>query len=465
MSASTSLLSKGGSAQRRIHPAILPSLILAFMLFFVSSCTSPYINYGVLLWAPSGNEDAGIGNGDFVGIKSSSDIRNIFTVQPLPETGAEPIDLERWRVRVFSDREEAEAYAQEYAQFSQVYARSQTQGLPIRISDDNLSTMIYRLRRDETVKVLLRQEEETNLSGLVDYWYQVLTETGITGWVFGYNLDVLGGSLGQANEQDVQKDELLEGLFNYQWKPEYYLGMIRDKQYDLQRFTTGYGLFADREAKTIRLSVPEENIAFTYQDLFNPRYGQYLADGTSLQITIHSSERITVQYEVPGRVVARGFIRITESIPDLIQAELGRRRQVYQDIVMQGVNYVSSVYGRITLNPEEPSFSWQGFESLDPSLRSQGFSGQGRLAFDRYLGPSLRNEFTGVVSMLPEAGENWQRITWLYTITQAGIRFEFLDIGEPGSLSADRRALSPFIMFFESLHDTPEAEDAAGTDQ
>ena len=442
----------------RVRGAALCTLLL--LVLILTGCGPGYQNYGVLLW---GGPDATIADGSLVGILSSSEIRNVFAVVAADEEEAVPTEFDRWRVRVFGSRTEAETFAEEYAQFKGVLGKSTSQGLPIRISDDNLSTMIYRLRRDEIVKVLYRQEEETNLSGLVDYWYQVLTETGVTGWVFGYNLDVAALDDAENLQETVQaNDELLSGLFTSQWKPEYYLPMIRDSQYDLSRFTPGYGLFADQNAKTIRISVPEESRSFSYSELFNPRYGQYLADGTSLQITIHNTERLTVQYETIDRVVSRTFVRITESIPELIRAELDRRELLYRSILEVGTEFSSNIYGSIRFAEERQGFVWQGYGSLDPSLRPQGFSGTGTLVFDRYLNRELAAEYTGVVSMVPEQGESWQRVSWLYTLTPTGIRFEFLDFGEPATLAVASRALSPFIIFFEA-ETQAEDDDAAAS--
>jgi len=416
--------------------------------FLITGCSSRFEGYGVVLWNPNETEDTQFANGQLVGIIQTSDIRNIYTLGNLEDDSAPSLELERWRVRMFDRQADAQEFAESFSTFAQMYARSRTQGLPMRITDDNLSTMVYRLRRDERVKVLFRQEEQVNLSGLQGYWYQGLTETGVTGWVFGVNLDIEGGDREQSSGPALT-DELLLNFVQNTWRPESFIPMIQNRQFDLRSFSSNFGLFSDPEAKLFRLVLPQETQEFNYSSLYSPRYGQYLAEGTTLQITLTSLERAVIQYESQGRIVSLNLVTISEDLDLLVESELSRRQALLDGILKVSRQFQSPTYGRIEFL-DNARFSWNGYETIQSDILPPGFNVNGRVVFDRYLSENLRNEYTGVLSFLPPLGESWPRMTWLYTLSPEGLRLEHYGTNNEVGQEVTSRALSPFIVFFQT---------------
>jgi hypothetical protein len=70
----------------------------------------------------------------------------------------------------------------------------------------------------------------------MDYWFEIITENGTVGYVFGYRLDVVDAQGVSTEKQEQSDDEFLSAILNYQWRPDYYAWMIADGNYDLSRF-------------------------------------------------------------------------------------------------------------------------------------------------------------------------------------------------------------------------------------
>ena len=424
------------------------NLLLIFGVFILSliSCSGRYQGYGVILWQSDVDPPRGLENGAVVGVVTISELRDVFGIEPLGVEQPPNQELPRSRVQFFNRLQEAEAFAQEFTPFRDVFAISRTQGLPMREQDDNVSNMVYRLRQGERIKILYRQAEQTDLSGLVSYWYRALTESGIMGWVFGFNLSIIDPNQQEVVQDILARDEALQNFFTNTWRAESFIPMIRNRQFDLNTFSSSYGLFPDFENNSIRLELPGESRVFEFTNIFSPRFGQYQAEGTSLIFTITSPERVVIQYNQDGRIVSRNFVLITEDIDSLVQGELARRQGLLDSILSLGTSFTSTIYGTLTFE-SNGNFQWQGFETLQSDIIPAGFNGQGRIVFDRHISAALRSEYTGVVSFVPRSGQSWPRIMWLYTLQPDGIRLEHLSTGTGSAALITQRALSPLIMF------------------
>jgi len=140
----------------------------------LSGCTRR-LGYGVLLWSPNEEE---IASGSVVSVVSQSDIQDSYLVRL--DTDASETSIARWRVRFFETEEEAFSRGAEYEELATVYARSGRNALPMRrapeLKNDNI---VYRLREGEVVKLIGREDEQSDLSGLVSYWALRRTYTGM----------------------------------------------------------------------------------------------------------------------------------------------------------------------------------------------------------------------------------------------------------------------------------------------
>ncbi|MCK4515775.1 MAG: hypothetical protein KAU31_10985, partial [Spirochaetaceae bacterium] len=211
------------------------------------------LGYGVLLW--SEDEDK-IASGSLVSVVSESDLQDIYVIRPeanSDESGSGQMTVARWRVRFFEIEEDAVGAADAYQELATVYARSGRNALPMR-NDPELKTgnIAYRLREGEVVKLIGREDEETDLSGLVSYWYLALTETGIEAYVFGYELSLFDPQNPDAEfAESGTVDPLLQLLLDNVWRPIYFVDMIVNGAYDLGLFHEEYGLFPNPEERSL----------------------------------------------------------------------------------------------------------------------------------------------------------------------------------------------------------------------
>jgi len=49
--------------------------------------------------------------------------------------------------------------------------------------------VLANLNRGEAVQVLARSNEKMRVGRMYQYWYQVKTAKGLTGWVYGYYIN------------------------------------------------------------------------------------------------------------------------------------------------------------------------------------------------------------------------------------------------------------------------------------
>jgi hypothetical protein len=80
-----------------------------------------------------------------------------------------------------------------YGEWAPYFGVAEIQALPVRefMATDPSSSIVYRLREGERVKIIGRTPETVEVGGLNDYWFEILTENGTRGYVFGYRLDVI----------------------------------------------------------------------------------------------------------------------------------------------------------------------------------------------------------------------------------------------------------------------------------
>ena len=128
-----------GPPEQRTPSAIvkLSRAGLLCTLFVLLGCGTQEIGTGVVLWSP---DESVVESGSLVTILSQSDISDTYQVRI--DSLDEPLEIERWRVELFIERDAAQARAAEYAASldgnTQLYARATRNALPMR-SDANPS--------------------------------------------------------------------------------------------------------------------------------------------------------------------------------------------------------------------------------------------------------------------------------------------------------------------------------------
>jgi hypothetical protein len=423
--------------------AIVSLTILLVLILTLSGCARR-IGYGVVLWS---EDEAQIASGSVVTVASESDLQDTYVIRN-EETSAEATVV-RWRVRFFETEEAAVADAQAYEELATVYGRSARNALPMRGAPElKNGNILYRLREGETVKLIGRAEEQTDLSGLLAYWYSALTETGIEAYVFGYELTLFDPTDPDAEfAESGTADPLMQLLLGSVWRPIYFVDMITNGAYDLDLFEERYGLFPNADESVLELVLPYHSTIFAYDAITNVGPRKYLAEGTNLQFTFNRGDELSLQYQLDGRQYILALQRVAGNIQDYVEAELERRADNYQRLLDRGPAFTSGSYGRITLL-EDQRFIWSGYERLVPAAIPGGLGTGGRLVLDLYVGPELVDQFDGAVSFKFDGNPN--PVSFVYSLVTDGIRMVYVPQSDIDEFVVTGSGVSSITLFFSA---------------
>ena len=373
----------------------------------LAACGPTPRGHGVVLWS----DGTALPTGAVIQVVEESSIDDRYLVRSAAgDRREEPVPVDRWRVRVFPDTEQATAFAARYAPFVDGYGYAARSGLPVRAEASATADIIYKLREGEVTKVLERAAQPERVGAYENYWYHVLTEDGVAGYTFGEFLPVFQAS-GDPHEEAARlhaDDPTLEHLLATVWRPAYFRAMVITGRYDLRRFRAEYGLFPDPAARTFRLVTETGTRELRYQAVERVGDGRYvlrMEEGVSpVRFTVHSAHRISVSYTAVGRQVTRAFVTLSRDVATAIAAERDRRDRLYRDLVQRGAVLRSSGYGTIELGPER-RYRWQDFQALVPDLLPAGLPGTGRIEFRYAPAPELGGGYDTVITFLFERDE------------------------------------------------------------
>lgn len=419
------------------------TFLLTFATLLLAACGNRPIAHGVLLWAP---EESAFVNGALLEIIGESQLNDTYDVTT-PDT-EEVETLPMWRVASFEDQEEAIEYANSYAPQADSFARALRQALPVRAEPDRLSPDVYRLRDNELMKVLDRAEEPSNEAGFEGYWYKVLTREGVQGWAFGYFLEITGDRQAEENGQD-ESEEIsdVERVLSNTWRPEYFREMINQNRVDLSRFRPNYGLFPDPDNGSIEIVLPEHSVTYTYDELYRAAPSRYGLEGSPVTIAIRSNDAISVQYTLNGREQSEVFVLLEREIPEIIEEELARRQELWEQFREPGNRLVSTAYGQIELL-EGQRFTWTGYDRLTPTVIPSRAGQSGTVSFPLFLSEDLRGKYDGALLLTFEGDSGRVEVRFIYEKTASGIRFTHVPREDVSENIVQREAFSPIVIFF-----------------
>lgn len=409
---------------------ILPALFFA-SIFLFSACRNT-IGYSVLLWnVPEKNLPDGI----IVPVYLKSNISKVYVIG-IPESG-EKIEVPLWKISEPASKSRAQKNQAKFAQFGEKYAACVLDGLPIRSESLNTSSQVYRLRKNEIVKVLYSGKGVAPENGgvpLAGEWLFVLTKDGTKGWCFSYNLRVFkmnadGTYERSGAENEVkEKDETLDLLLAQKWYPDYYRSMISKKQIDLEFFTADYGFDTGFHSGTIKISLPGVNANFPYTEFEKQISGEYKVKDAPLEIFVRNQKFIVVKYtDSSGKPKSYNFISLDDDIKieEQISSEKERRIRAYKSLQSLGPDFKSGNYGTISFN-DGNLFRWTGFKKLVPNVIPQQAKGNGIVEIKYFAEGNLKSSWDGILTMHFESAP--AEINFLYKKEANGIRLSFANV-------------------------------------
>ena len=424
--------------------------------FFLTSCSSNPISYGVVLW---GDGRQLVPSGILIEIMQNSEIENVFRFRlPGGDSQSPLISLPRWRVRDFVDAEDAYNFSNKYKSFSNMYGYADRQGLPLRATESATANILYKLKEGQLVKIIGRSSEPVKFGNFENYWYLVLTEDGIEGYSYGEYLPVFESSGDPIAEvADLRSaDPVLQRILSTVWRPEYYLKMIRSNRYDLNKFSVAYGLFPDPVAQQFELIGEEETYTFPYTAMERVKENTYVLrllnveesqETTPVRIKITPQERIAVSYVSDGRLITKVFVDLKGKVSEIVAQERRRRDLLFDQFLQRGKSLFSSGYGEIILS-DNRKFTWSGYQKLVPSLLPKELIGDGEIDFKFSISNELAQLYDGSLTFkFFNSSKEPVELTVLFVFDDKGVRLTPAIIDQE-NFEITRVSRKAFVMFF-----------------
>lgn len=422
---------------------------LLFLALFATSC-SDRMGYSVMLWSlPEQN----LNDGDIVPVYIKSNISQTYVIGTMDSD--QKFEVPLWQITEPASKSAAEKSFQRYAEYQYQYARVALDGLPMRSEPVNTAKQVYRLRKDEVIKVLYKGAGAAVMSGsnaMEGDWLRVLTSDGTQGWCFSYNLrlfdnrEVAEEAASQVADTTQRQDEVLQKVLDRQWYPDSYRNMVKSRTIDLEQLEKRYQFDTGFQSGTVQLRVPNLTVSFPYAGVEKTGTNNYKFTDTPISITIRQDDYIVVQYtDDYGRPTPYDFVLLDESVNSLISQETRRRQQLYAELESFGPVFSSSNYGKLTFSGEN-QFQWSGYRQLQPAVIPQGALGRGTVSFDYFLSRSLTGRYDGVMTFHFDKGT--REVNFLYKIEETGLRLESAGGAPSSGKTISDRSSNPVVIFF-----------------
>ncbi len=422
--------------------------LIIFTLIFCGC--SDRMGYSVLLWSLP---DQGLQDGEIVPVYIKSNISQTYVIGKMDSD--QKFEVPLWQITEPASKSATKKYAKKYAEYQYQYARVVLDGLPMRAEPVNTSKQVYRLRKEEVIKVLYKGEGAAVMSGssaMEGDWLRVLTGDGTQGWCFSYNLRLFDNRTVEEQEQvgmassEEQMDESIASVLNSLWYPDSYKTMVESRNIDLEQLEAGYRFDTGAISDTVELKVPDLTVSFPYMGVEKMSNNVYKFTDTPISVTIRREDYIVIQYtDEQGRPTSYDFVTLNEDISDIISSEYQRRQQLYAELEAFGPVFSSSNYGELTFTGNN-EFRWTGYRLLQPAVIPQGVLGRGTVSFEYFLSRSLTGRYDGIITLQFENGS--KEVNFFYKIEDEGLRLESADGAHFNGKTVTGRSSNPMIVFF-----------------
>lgn len=412
------------------------------------------MGYGVLLWSIP---ERGLSDGDVVPVYIKSKISGVYVIG-IPDT-EDKLEVPLWQITEPESRKKAGERAKKYADYRHMYARVVLDGLPMRYEAVNTSKQVYRLRKNEVIKVLYKGEGQAVMSGstaMAGDWLRVIAEDGTTGWCFSYNLRLFDETVKndeldniQVVEVDTVRDNMLESV----WYPEEYKDMVEGGTIDLSKMKRTSAFDTGFRSGEVRLTIEDISVKYPYDGVTKSSDNVYKFNGTPITVTVRKSNFIVVQYiGERGMPVSYNLVTLNKSAGEFIDAEYARRADVYANLRKLGPYFISSNYGTLYFE-DDNTFVWTGYGALSPSVIPAGAGNTGVVKQPYFLSSSLTFSYDGVFALIFDGGEE---VIFLYSIENDGLRIEDATKATKKDNIIRQRASNSNVVFFSFSSEPPQ---------
>ena len=424
----------------------LAACVAAACGLLLAACGARPVAYGVVLW---GETSGAPRTGSLVSILQNSTIGSSLLISVPGDS--RPREYLRGRLRVFPRKSDATAFAAAYAPSVSSWAvvmKEDSPPLPLRESPAPDARPVYKLQYGQVVKVVSRSADKADVKPYTDYWYEVATEDGFTGWCFGHFLKTFTSADPATDAQHIlSQDEVLARIMGTTWRPAWFLDMMARGAIDLTMFREDVGLFPSPEDKLMRLVLPLSTFEFHYTgDPQKVGAASYTFPGTDLRIDVLDDQRIDVSYHYKDQLKTDLYVTVKDDVAQVVAAEQQRRTDLYNGLLKNGAVLSSDAYGTIHLQPDM-RFTWDGFSKLVPTLVRPDVKGRGTVDFSLHAAKGIASDFDGVITFIfdeyPKAG-----LSFLYKGAGGGLRFTSLGRDSVQDLFVTQPSQTPVVIFF-----------------
>lgn len=436
------------SPARRSLALLAGALLLALSL---TGC-SRRLGWGVVLWYFEDSEPAPIpadgsapaGQGTEEGVRApspdrvpagtvvpvfiKSNINRTYVVEN-PVT-RKKVEVPFWKLELFRRKGDAQARAKAFEPNARLYAVALRDGLVLRDEPRNTANQVYRIRRNQSIKLLERSEGEEVTTGgkpLPGDWYLAMGEDGTRGYVFSNQLRIYdeaeGPAAGAADSgPDLGAD--LDLLFSRTWRPAYFRSMLEQDQVDLERLGPQFGIFTDAVRRQIRIEYPGASRFFNYTDILPQADGSFRFEGLPLTIRFPDPETLEVTIESDYGAGTHTFTIFDQDIREIVRREELRRANALARMIAEGDRFVSDEWGALTIS-RSGRFTWAAYDKLIPEGIPEYSGEAGAIVLGLFPGPLLAGEWDGGLSLFFDGGAR-PRVDFVYRATPGGLDLQLV---------------------------------------
>lgn len=432
-----------------MHKSFFQLKISVFLLLctaLLAGCSNK-LGYGVVNWSVP---EYGLDAGDIIPVYVRSNIEKLYIVG-LNEQTEMRIEIPLWQLTFFESKREAVKFQKKLEEYRYTYAFVKLDGLPMRIAPDNTAKQVYKLREDQTVKILWFGDGVPVLKNgkpMEGQWFEVLTDDGARGWCFSYNLTIYDErdkrAVAESGTGEIQ-DEELEKILLETWYPAHYRRMINDRQIDLDKVSLTWGFFPGARSKIARIELEGVQLSFPYTKITKIN-GKYRFDGSNLSMQIRGKDSISVEFsDLSGKQRIENFASLSTTAEEIIDSELTRREKKIAEIAGTAKEFSSENFGTLKIL-QDGQFFWNGYNLISPSIIPDAAGASGTVSIKYFLSKRFLSDYDGVLSFKFEKSS--EPIIFMYNISSSGLRLEAVEPANIKENTVERRSLNPVILFF-----------------
>lgn len=427
-------------------------LLLALSIAALSSC-SKIMGYSVLLWNLPENQ---LQDGDIVPVYIKSNISHVYVIG----TTQGKVEVPLWQLTEPVSKGKAKKLKTRYAAYSHQYASVAMDGLPMRAEAVNTAKQVYRLRKNEVVKLLYKVKGQPPMTGgkpLEGEWLRVITNDGTIGCCFSYNLrpfetDINGQRVGGEIQEEAENPnaDFDERLLRT-WYPDSYKAMIDSGRVDVEKLVPSYNLHLDEETQKLSFRMPKIDCTWDYAGAEETGANIYQLKNIPIIVTVRYGGYIVVRYtDESGKPKDFNLVTIEGDLNEILAAEKERRENEFEQIYMYGPDFKSGSYGNLTIS-ENHTFTWSNNRLLVSSgVISASAKNSGSVECKYFLSKALQSSYDGVLTFHFEGLQ--KESNFLYKIEENGLRLEDANGSEIKNSTISDRGISPLVMFFSKLN-------------